>query len=848
MKKLYKTALFALACNFAVAQSSFFVPTTYKGAFAPAPTAMWTDNWTEWDPQNHVYPTNTVVNVTAAITTNTTWTADKTYLLQGQIFVKNGATLTIQAGTVIMGDKASNGAGLFICQGAKINAAGTAQNPIVFTSNQAAGQRASGDWGGVIIMGKASNNQPGGVAYIEGFASSPETQYGGGLTPDDNDNSGVFQYVRIEWAGYVYQPNKEINGITFGSVGKATTVDHIQVSFCNDDAFEWFGGNVDCRNLVSYRNLDDDFDTDYGFSGKVQFGLVVRDPQIADNPSVSTSEGFESDNDATGTTATPQTSAIFSNITLIGPFRGNTSNTIASGYRRGARIRRNSALKIYNSIFMDFQRGIHIDGALCEANATNNVLKFKNNIIAGNSTGKACERNGGSSFNVWAWFAANSNDSIASTTGILTTPYNYTSPDYRPANGSPALTGASFSDVAIDPYVLKAPTATTSVAYCKNATANALSATAAGNNTLNWYTVATGGTASSTAPTPSTANATTLMYYVSQTSEYNDESDRTAITVTVHDLPTATITPNGSTSFCTGGSVTLDAGNFASYLWSNNATTQTINVNATGDYSVIVTDANNCKDTSNVQSVNVSNAPLPTVTVTGNTSFCEGDSVVLTSSTADSYAWSNSATTKSITVKTSGTYYVTTTNTNACDGVGQSSSNVITVGTVPNAVGAIASTNGSVITFSNNSTGATSYLWNFGDQSSSSATAPVHAYASNGNYDIQLIAIKGMCADTAFLSQKINVGVSELSAGNSITIYPNPVRDEATFEFNFASSENVVLNIYNTQGQLVSQPYVGAMNAGINNIKVDVSQLAQGIYYANIANENAQTTLKFVVK
>ncbi|MCX6181172.1 MAG: hypothetical protein NT150_04510, partial [Bacteroidetes bacterium] len=261
MKKIYQTALFACLCNVAMAQS-FFVPTTYRGAFEPN-VAMWTDNWTNWDPQNTVYsnPTDTVKT---SITTNTTWTANKTYILSGQIYVKNGATLTIQPGTVIRGNKASTGAGLFICQGSKINAKGTAANPIVFTSNQAAGSRAQGDWGGLILLGRASNNQPNGIANIEGLAPTPETQYGGGLTPDDTDNSGTLSYVRVEWGGYVYQQDKEINGITFGSVGNGTTVDHIQVSYSNDDAFEWFGGTVNCKHLVSYRNLDDDFDTDFG--------------------------------------------------------------------------------------------------------------------------------------------------------------------------------------------------------------------------------------------------------------------------------------------------------------------------------------------------------------------------------------------------------------------------------------------------------------------------------------------------------------------------------------------------------------------------------------------------------
>lgn len=445
MKKIYLSALFAGLGTFA-AFGQLFEQTTYRGAFAPAPTPMWTDEWTNWNPQNTNYGTPNQI-ITSNITSNTTWTAGNIYLLQGQIYVKNNATLTIEPGTIIMGDKAVLGSGLFITKGAKLMAAGTRQNPIVFTSNQPAGSRALGDWGGIILLGKGANNQPNGVANIEGLAPSADTEFGGGTTPDNADNSGVLTFVRIEFPGYAYQTDKEINGLTFGSVGSGTEINYVQVSFSNDDAYEWFGGAVNAKHLVSYRNLDDDFDTDFGYSGNVQFGLIVRDPNIADNPAISTSEGFESDNDATGSTNMPQTNATFSNVTAIGPFRGNTGNTVAAGFRRGARIRRNSALDIRNSIFMDFRTGIHIDGTPCEDNATNGLIKYKNNIVAGNTAGKVTEKNSGSSFDAVAWFGANANDSIASTAGILTTPYNFLNPDYRPAANSPLLSGSDFTGI-----------------------------------------------------------------------------------------------------------------------------------------------------------------------------------------------------------------------------------------------------------------------------------------------------------------------------------------------------------------------------------------------------------------
>ncbi len=555
MKKLLNTLVLALFAQAVLAQQTI-VPTTYRGAFEPAPATAWTDGWTNFDPQNTNYGSPNVV-VTNNITSNTTWTSGNIYLLSGQIYVTNNATLTIQPGTVIMGDKAATGAGLFITRGAKINAAGTASQPIVFTSNQAAGSRNIGDWGGIILLGKASNNNPGGEAYVEGLAPSALTAYGGGVSPNDNDNSGVMTYVRIEYPGYVYQPNKEINGLTMGAVGRGTTINHIQVSFSNDDSYEWFGGNVNCKYLIAYRGLDDDFDTDNGFSGTVQFGLGVRDPQIADNPSVSTSEGFESDNDPSGTTATPQTSAIFTNMTMVGPLRGNKLATIASGYKRGARIRRNSALKIVNSIFMDYVNGVMIDGSLCQALASSNYadnkigLKFKNNIVAGTKS-IVCEKN--SVWNIWGWFANSNNDSISLSSGILTTPYSWTAPDFRPATGGAAETGASFTDTTFSGLLINtnAPSiVSTNVHFCKGTVVTPLQVTPAAGYTLRWYTVATGGVYKTNQPTLYSSVVGTKTLYVSQ---YNPatsaESPRTAITITVDAVPTAPLSVTGPIDAC----------------------------------------------------------------------------------------------------------------------------------------------------------------------------------------------------------------------------------------------------------------------------------------------------------
>lgn len=420
--------------------------TNYRGAFAPAPVRQWTDSWTNWDPQNTVYGATTV-NVSGVLTGNVTWTPANVYLLQGVVYVDSTATLTIQPGTVIRGDNATANSSLLVQRGGKLIAEGTVCNPIVFTSNKAVGARAPGDWGGIIVLGRAKHNL-GQQNLIEGLSAANPRNFHGGT--DDNDNSGILKYVRIEYGGFVFAANNEINGLTLGSVGRGTEIDYVQTSFINDDAFEWFGGTVNAKHLVAYRCLDDDFDTDNGYSGTVQYALGIKDPAIADNPSVSTSEGWESDNDASGTNQalSPKTSGSFYNVTQIGAFRcaSNADATgvqpSANGFRRGARIRRNSDLKIYNSILMNNWRGLFIDGALALANADQDSLVFRNNIIAGdftstwttpyNATKSLAAEDAGTRTRLLN--SVYGNDSV-NTCSLLTNAWNFLAPDYRPNTG-----------------------------------------------------------------------------------------------------------------------------------------------------------------------------------------------------------------------------------------------------------------------------------------------------------------------------------------------------------------------------------------------------------------------------
>lgn len=311
--------------------------------------------------------------LTGTISANKTLTADKKYTLKGNVFVASGVTLTIEPGTVIFGDKVTKGA-LVIERGATIDAEGTEAKPIVFTSSAPVAYRNYGDWGGIVILGKAQNNQNVNQP-IEGITSDTKGQYGGdGST--EADNSGVFKYVRIEFAGIALSTDNELNGLTMGSVGSGTTINHIQVSYSGDDSFEWFGGTVNAQYLIAYKGWDDDFDTDFGYTGSVQYAMSIRDANIADK---SGSNGFESDNDGSGSTKTPKTAPKFSNISWFGPHSAygalKASNANAN-FQFAGHLRRNSDIQIYNSVFVGSQlEAVHFDKT--GANAI-----FKGNYIA----------------------------------------------------------------------------------------------------------------------------------------------------------------------------------------------------------------------------------------------------------------------------------------------------------------------------------------------------------------------------------------------------------------------------------------------------------------------------------
>lgn len=308
------------------------------------------------------------IELTGNLQTRTLSKNDK-YLLKGQVFVQSGQTLTIEPGTVIFGDKASKGT-LIIAPGAKIIADGTAAEPIVFTSSLPAGSRDRGDWGGLVVLGNARVNQA--SPAIEGI--TPAVTYGGN---NDADNSGILRFVRVEFAGIELTPNNETNSITLGGVGSATVMENAMVSFGGDDGFEWFGGSVNGKNLISFASWDDSFDVDFGYSGKNQFGLEVRYPSYADQ---SGSNSFECDNGPNDNATDFLTTGVFSNFTCIGPRALNTQS-INANYQHSIDLRRRTAVTIANSVFVGYPRGIRMNQQTVYDNYNAGTGVLTNNVM-----------------------------------------------------------------------------------------------------------------------------------------------------------------------------------------------------------------------------------------------------------------------------------------------------------------------------------------------------------------------------------------------------------------------------------------------------------------------------------
>ena len=303
-------------------------------------------------------------SLTGDIDADRTLSSGKTYKLKGPTRILPGVTLTIPPCVKIIGEGPTsvlvampgdygNVADTTPVGNGKLEAKGEADAPIIFTSSQPAGKRLPGDWGGVMLLGNAHENtavRAQGVVTrpaIEGLDS--QVQYGWDTDEFDDESSGSIEYVRIEYASREVRPGEETNGLTFGAVGSGTTIDHVMVSNSNDDCFEWFGGTVNASHLIAYNCDDDEFDTDHGFSGHVQFAFGRQ----IDGTLELDSGGFEFDTGVVG--ATPQSTPQFSNVTLC----GTRENPPASGTapRTGMALRTLVGGAILNTLVTGFENG-----------------------------------------------------------------------------------------------------------------------------------------------------------------------------------------------------------------------------------------------------------------------------------------------------------------------------------------------------------------------------------------------------------------------------------------------------------------------------------------------------------
>lgn len=393
-------------------------------------------------------PGSNVVDVPGGdISGNIVWEAKNTYILKGYVFV-TGGTLTIEPGTVIKGD---NGSALTITKDARLEAAGTADKPIVFTSSSAT--PSSGDWGGLVMLGKAPINVTGGTNKVEGFPDS----YGdrivyGAATPDTAHDCGTLEYARIEYAGFELATDNELNGLTLGACGTGTEIDYVQVHLGLDDGIELFGGTVDLKHIVITQADDDALDWAYGWTGRTQFLVIQQRPGLGD-------KAFESDNNENNNDLTPRSAPEIWNATLIG------SDGAAGDKQGGPHLRRGSGGKLSNAIIAYFPKfAFDVDGS-SSAGQFGTSLSVKHtyfvkaaaatavwpaNFDVGSSGNQNdCQTGGTNCFDEAAQIGGDATNHL-DVDPQLTAPKNLTAPNWTPATGSPVLTGCGTPPAGFD--------------------------------------------------------------------------------------------------------------------------------------------------------------------------------------------------------------------------------------------------------------------------------------------------------------------------------------------------------------------------------------------------------------
>ena len=384
-----------------------------------------------------------------AITASVTLDANKNYFLKGQVYVKNNATLTIPAGITIfaqVNQAASAKSVLVITQGAKLFVNGTVDKPVVFTS--AATSKTPGDWGALILLGRAPSNV--GTGNVAGLPVSADTQYGGNIS---GDNSGSISYLRLEYTGGINPPAEDewavdkASGLVMAGVGSGTVINNVMVKYSNDDSFQFVGGTVNASHLISYNCGDDDFDFDLGYEGNLQFLVGYRTHASSQ---ALRANGFESYNDSIPSTNTPLTRPVVSNMTIIGP---QETPAVKTNLNQGVYMRKGTRLAIRNSLVSDYP-----EGAFMVCPRTRPVIladddaEFRSNLVQTDTLARAFCWDQVSAvvpdpeLTAFETNAVNKDSVLESSTDFkFTMMYAAGAPDLTLASGSPALSGADFT-------------------------------------------------------------------------------------------------------------------------------------------------------------------------------------------------------------------------------------------------------------------------------------------------------------------------------------------------------------------------------------------------------------------
>jgi len=403
-------------------------------------------------------PNASRVIVSTDITTNTTWTSNNVYELRGGIKVTNNATLTIQPGTRVEGARGTGpgvgGSALFVQRDGKMIADGTPLQPIVMTC--VGEPKSKGCWGGLVVLGNAVLNDGANTSQIipgrsetagckEKAAEGSAGNYGG---CNDDDNSGIFRYLRVEYGGFRFTTENELNNIAFEAVGRGTIIDFVQAHAGLDDGIEMFGGTVNLKHLVLTANEDDSFDYTEGFRGKVQFVIIQHDPLDSD-------KGTEQDNFELNHDATPRAEPIFWNWTVIGKPDPSSTAGVPNGNSIAAyNIRRGARPHFFNQYVQNWRAVMDIDDdATCVGSQTATGFEFKNSIIAGPNvtiadpdTGDPLGCGGG---NEETFITGQPTNQVIAASTLLS-PLTFVVPDWRPAFGTATGGGTPPADGFFD--------------------------------------------------------------------------------------------------------------------------------------------------------------------------------------------------------------------------------------------------------------------------------------------------------------------------------------------------------------------------------------------------------------